>query len=759
MPGPRPRSLLQVTHPAVFAEALGISGSGLELRDLGTNSNRKVQWRCSTCSHGWTASAAARARGGGCPACAKAQRARTRAQAPPGSALLDIDPKVASEFVHNLTRPDMGPADLRANSQQRCEWKCATCGNRWEATVANRVAGRGCTSCANRRRSESARRPTPRTGTAAERATFPVSELVINLSHGSRGLDHLRPGSTDRCLWRCSDCSHEWEATVVNRLLKGSGCPQCAVRRAAHTRATAPEEASLLALYPDIAAEFVCNESAPTRTPPTIRPGSNALCRWRCNRGHEWVTTVASRVAGTGCARCGARGQSRLELEVAELLRAATGEHVEVDVPLTAGSRTWRLDIAVPAINLYIDLDPKFWHSDSARDQRKVDALRGRNYVRLRHESLPRLQGVTALAVPDGSLDASEWAKTLEPVTTDLGVPWTDLGTDEVAQALSAAAALWRQTLQGRPKRSALDAAPHLSEEFLRNETRPGLELAWLPPSARDKCWWRCRSCGLEWRTSIAVRAHLGSGCPACGKARAAHTRSVAPPRHSLSHLHPDVAAEFVSCVRPNRTPADLRPSSNITCFWLCPGCSQQYKSSPAARVRGRACPQCAKPKAGDGRSRRDARGNSLAERFPALAAEFVGLEGRPHRSPADIAPGSNLLARWLCPACDHQWTSVVASRALGGYGCPTCGRARTAHARSTPAPGMALADLHPRLTGELIENLTHPGRTAQQLKPASHDQCRWRCSSGHEWATTVKNRTRGGTGCPACQRIRRTNS
>lgn len=755
MPGPRPRSLLQVTHPVAFAEALSVLESDLDLRDLGTNSNRKVTWRCSACGHEWTASAAARARGGGCPECAKGKRARSRAQAPVGISLLDVNPKVSAEFVRNLTRPDMAPADLRASSQQRCEWRCAICKNRWEATVANRVAGRGCTSCANRRRSESARRPTPRTGTAAERATFPVSELVMNLTHASRGLEDLKPGSTDRCLWRCADCSYEWEATVVNRLLKGSGCPECAIRRGADNRACASEQMSLLALHPDIAAEFVSNESAPSRTPKTIRPGSNALCRWRCNRGHEWVTTVASRVAGTGCARCGARGQSRFELEVAELLRAATGEHVEVDVPLTAGSRTWRIDIAIPAVHLYIDLDPKFWHADSARDQRKADALDGHNYVRLRHESLPQLHGLTTFAISDGSLDANEWAMTLRPITENLGVSWKDLSTDDVALALAVAADLWRQTLQGRPKRSSVDVAPHLQQEFLRNETRPGVELAWLPPSARDRCWWRCQTCGLEWRTSVEVRAYLGSGCPACGQARAVYTRSIAPDGASLADLHPNVAAEFVSCVRPGRTPANLRPSSNIACIWQCPGCSHQYKSSPTARVRGRACPRCAKPKAGDTRSRRDAVGNSLTERFPALAAEFVMLEGRPHRDPEDIAPGSNLRAQWRCGECGHRWSASVATRALGGYGCPVCGRQRTALARSAPAPGRALADLHPHLAAQLVENLGHPGRNADRLKPGSHDRCRWMCDSGHEWETSVKNRTRGGTGCPACHRIR----
>ncbi|WP_418061338.1 zinc-ribbon domain-containing protein [Pimelobacter simplex] len=592
-----------------------------------------------------------------------------------------------------------------------------------------------------------------RSGTAAQKATFPATEFIVNLTHAARGLDDLKPGSTDRCLWRCTDCSREWEATIVNRVLKGSGCPQCAVRRSGEKRATAPENESLLILHPEIAAEFVANQSAPGRGPEQIRPGSNALCRWRCNRGHEWVTTAASRVGGAGCSRCGARGQSRLELEVAELLRAATGEHVEVDVPLRAGGRSWRLDIAIPRLDLYVDLDPKFWHADSARDQRKADALRHHDYVRVRHSSLPEITGVTTVTVQDGVLDSITWVTALRGVLVELGVAWGELNGDMVAVALAAAAELWRQTLQGRPKRSALDAAPHLAAEFIRNETRPGIELSWLPPSAKDRCWWLCQDCGNAWRTSVEVRAFLGSGCPICGQARASRTQSMAPPGGSLADLHPEIAAEFLGCDRTDRTPSDLRPASSINCMWRCPACHTEYSSSPARRVRGRACPDCSSTKAGDTRSRNAAvDGNNLADKFPTLAAEFVALWGHPVRTPADIPPASNHRAGWKCRACGNEWTATVAARALGGHGCPACGRRRTANARAAPVPGGSLSDLHPAIADQFVDNLTYSGRGADQLKPASHDRCRWRCEAGHEWATSVKNRTRGGTGCPACR-------
>ena len=327
--------------------------------------------------------------------------------------------------------------------------------------------------------------------------------------HPSRN-DDLTPSevmpSTTRRIWWLGDCGHEWD-TTLNERANGSGCPICTGRR------ILVGDNDFASQHPDLAKEWHPTKNG-TLTPGDVTSGTNKLVWWACSRGHEWLTTVASRVAGTGCARCGGRGQSRLELEVAELLRIATGEHVEVDVPLRAASRNWRLDLALPRLDLYIDLDPTFWHSDSARDQRKADALRERHYVRVRHSSLPDLTGVETATVPDASLDPVEWAEALRSTLIDLGVRWTDLDTDQVAVALSDAADLWRQTLQGRPKRSAVDVAPHLASELIRNETRPAVELAWLAPNAKDKCWWRCETCAHEWMTSVASRAYAGTGCP-----------------------------------------------------------------------------------------------------------------------------------------------------------------------------------------------------------------------------------------------------
>lgn len=78
------------------------------------------------------------------------------------------------------------------------------------------------------------------------------------------------------------------------------------------------------------------------------------------------------------------------------------------------------------------------------------------------------------------------------------------------------------------------------------------------------------------------------------------------------------------------------------------------------------------------------------------------------------------------------------------------CKRAVISRQRSKVPAGRSLADLHPDLAAEWSER---NARTASQV--AAHGRIRgwWRCTAGHEWQTTVHNRTRSesGTGCPTC--------
>ncbi|MFC1415039.1 zinc-ribbon domain-containing protein [Streptacidiphilus cavernicola] len=719
---------------------------------LKPHSNLPVRWQCVGCGHEWNATAASRTAGRGCPECAWEKRATSRATAPPGESLAELFPAIAAEFIENLDRPDFSPAKLRPGSTQRCRWRCSSCNNIWIAPPARRRVS-GCPVCANAARSAAHYRLRLNQRSAADAWPHLQVEFIANVTLPGRTLSTLAENSTCRCRWRCSTCTHEWQSTIVSRGRSGSGCPACAPAKISKTRRTPKPGRSLADVRPDLAQQFVENLKMRARTPAIINPGTNDPCRWRCPRGHEWVTTVASRFSGAGCARCGSAGKSRFEFEVAELIAIATGLLVEVDAlpPVQAG-RQPRVDLHIPSVDLWVDLDPKKWHQDTERDLRKSVKLSHLNYVRIREASLPPLPGTILCAASD---DPWKWASLLRGLLVAKGCSWRLPRESERNAALARAAQRWANLTGGKPSPSALDAAPRLADEFVENTTRPGVGLAWLPPAAKDRCLWKCSECGHEWRSSVTSRAFLGSNCPNCSRIRQkvdARIRAMADDDDSFARSAPDLVPEFLECLDdPSFTPQILRPSSNKRCRWKCRTCEHTWVASPAARTSGRGCRRCGAERTRLSRTLAEA-GSSLADLFPKISAEFVECLVE-ERTPNDLLPMSNKRCRWRCLSCSSEWATTVASR-VGGTGCPACGRLSSGSGRARAKNGESLMELFPIIASEFEENLTRPGSGPDIVRRASHDRVRWRCGVCHlRWETSVKNRTRGGTGCPACAR------
>ncbi|WP_412101231.1 zinc-ribbon domain-containing protein [Micromonospora maris] len=243
-------------------------------------------------------------------ACLAAAREEWKAfqTTPPGESLATLFPKLASELVENLTRPEMGAQWLLPGSVDRCVWQCGTCRHVWRTRVVSRAQrNTGCPTCSRRERSYQARlrRAELRVrDVAPELLTQAVRILDVDKARDIELLDLAR-GSTIRVLWRCSDCAHEWVAPVVTRT-SGRGCQPCGIRRRTASRQQPLPGGSLSDLHPAIASTFLANLDHPDRGPDRLRPGSRDRCRWHCPccGSKEWETTVSARVQRQGCKGC-----------------------------------------------------------------------------------------------------------------------------------------------------------------------------------------------------------------------------------------------------------------------------------------------------------------------------------------------------------------------------------------------------------------------------------------------------------------------
>lgn len=130
----------------------------------------------------------------------------------------------------------------------------------------------------------------------------------------------------------------------------------------------------------------------------------------------------------------------------------------------------------------------------------------------------------------------------------------------------------------------------------------------------------------------------------------------------------------------------------------------------------------------------------SLSNAYPEIAKEWHPTKNGAI-TPDMVAPKSGNKAWWLGP-CGHEWEAVISSRTRG-VGCPYCSNYRALAGYND------LATTEPQLAQEW--NYEKNG----SLKPTdvtsgSHKIVWWKCSKGHEWEESVKDRSSRNV-CPYC--------
>lgn len=130
---------------------------------------------------------------------------------------------------------------------------------------------------------------------------------------------------------------------------------------------------------------------------------------------------------------------------------------------------------------------------------------------------------------------------------------------------------------------------------------------------------------------------------------------------------------------------------------------------------------------------------NSFAAVHPELVCEWS--DKNLPIGPDQVTYGSRKLYWWK-GACGHEWQASAKSRSAGEK-CPICSGARVVAGIND------LATMNPEL---VVEWSDKNGKLLPTMITAgSHKKVMWKCSLGHEWTASVKNRTVNKTGCPYC--------
>ena len=213
-----------------------------------------------------------------------------------------------------------------------------------------------------------------------------------------------------------------------------------------------------------------------------------------------------------------------------------------------------------------------------------------------------------------------------------------------------------------------------------------------------------------------------GCGCPYC----VGH--KVLPGFNCLTSQRTDLAREWSP--KNSRSPNEVTVGSKHKATWVC-GDGHEWVAAVYDRSSGKGCPYCAGQRVIPGET-------CLASQRPDLASEW---SPKNDRSTSDVVVRSTYQAVWVCSKHGHEWGATVYSRAAGN-GCPVC-------AGRKALPGFnCLASQRPDLA---VEWSPKNDRGPEEITAGSGYKATWVCGCGHEWVSTVNNRTSSGNGCPVC--------
>ena len=237
------------------------------------NSPKKVWWLCARC-HEWQARIAKRSkRGDGCPQCSS--RTATRRHN-----LLILNPDIAFQW-HPFKNGDLTPDKVTPVSWKKVWWLCDK-GHEWIDRIKERVNGNTCPYCFGIDAIKEYNLSSYHPAVAAQWHPTKNSGLTP---------EDVTPGSTKKVWWVCEK-GHEWKTSIANRSY-GSGCHYCA-------GLIASKENNLLKVYPDIARQWHPTKNGKL-SPEKVTSGTDKKVWWRCDKGHEWIASIACRSAGTSC--------------------------------------------------------------------------------------------------------------------------------------------------------------------------------------------------------------------------------------------------------------------------------------------------------------------------------------------------------------------------------------------------------------------------------------------------------------------------
>ncbi len=516
--------------------------------------------------------------------------------------------------------------------------------------------------------------------------------------------DVLMCGSGKKVWWKCQK-GHEWQAALVSRN-SGSGCPYCSGNK------VLKGENDLQTVNPMLAKEWNYEKNNGL-TPVDVMPNSSKKVWWKYSKGHEWQAALANRSSGRGCPYCSGK----------KVLKGYND--LQTVNPMLAKEWNYEKNNGLTPEDVTLNSDKKVWwkcqkgHEWQAR-------ITGRN----RGSGCPVCNSERHTSFPEYVLVYYLKKYGLEVIHSyreqgyelDIYIPSKKI-------AIEYDGYFWhkkktKKDLEKNQKckndgiklfriREGLLPLNDSSIDYVVQENQK--DLSNVLESILSEIVGTSVVIDIK-RDAIAIE----------------NLREYTEKENSFLFSNQEIAKEWNYEKNGNLKPEHFAANSNKKVWWKCSK-GHEWQAIINNRNKGNGCPYCTGrcPVKGE---------NDLKTVNPNLTKEW-NYEKNGILKPENFTVNSGEKVWWKCSK-GHEWQAVIADR-NGGKDCPYCSGRYVVKGEND------LQTVNPKLAKEW-NNEKNEGLTPVDVMPNSHKKVWWKCSKGHEWQATIKDRN-CGKGCPYC--------
>lgn len=486
---------------------------------------------------------------------------------------------------------DFDPNKVGYSSTIKIWWKCKN-NHSYYTSIGSRTRDKatGCPICANQKLLK---------GFNDLKSRFPeiAGDWDDEKNYPIRS-DDVFPGTNKKYWWKCNN-NHSYYKSPASRTNLKTGCPICANKE-------------VLKGYNDIATtnpkildkwNYEKNNELGIY-PNAVTKVSGKKVWWKCDKGHEWLATIAHITYGRGCPICNTGKQTSFPEQVIYYYINKVDSECKNRYKVNGRKE---LDIYIPTLKVGIEYDGYKWHEKEEKiiqDVEKEDYWNslGVKIIRIKEQNKRNSQ------LRDGDwikLNENEYYlndedyEALADVIKDIvfNLYKIDISIDIKKDSKH----IYNNYLFNEEKDSLYNNDKII--KYYDYEKNKNLNPKYITKSSGKRVWWKCDK-GHSYQASVHSMDN-GMYCPLCREElikkggliplddKYIKTLKFSDEIKSLALEFPNIAKEWDYDKNYPIKPENIVSRSHKKFWWRCSKCGYEWQTTPLVRTRGSGCKKC----------------------------------------------------------------------------------------------------------------------------------------------------------------------